>query len=133
MKLFYTLIFFVCVTEVFTIDAFTKNCCPAYFHPDGRQQPVCADGSYAETTLCCGRGPCNVVCCNCDIGCIEGPYSKGRVYSPLTAITQSIPASQGVRSYVELGIHTVGDHLDDIKDKTVEVGNTIEDWFKNLG
>lgn len=34
-------------------------------------EPYCCDGTAG--TPCCGYGPCNIFCCNCDGGCREGP------------------------------------------------------------
>ena len=29
----------------------------------------CDDGSVSSIFACCGRGPCNIFCCNCQYGC----------------------------------------------------------------
>ncbi|CAI7572182.1 unnamed protein product [Penicillium pancosmium] len=39
------------------------DCCDAHFDfTDGKW--ICADGTVA--TPCCGKGPCNAFCCDCD-------------------------------------------------------------------
>jgi hypothetical protein len=50
---------------------------------DDRRQ--CADGSVA-VALCCGKGSCNVFCCNCDGGC-KGSRSRGggHIFSEMAA------------------------------------------------
>ncbi|CAG7834732.1 unnamed protein product [Allacma fusca] len=46
---------------------------------------VCADGTYS--TPCCGHGPCNIFCCNCDGGCRRfgtgGRLSPNQTNEPL--------------------------------------------------
>ncbi|XP_017038934.2 protein Diedel-like [Drosophila ficusphila] len=39
---------------------------------------ICADGVALEGSYC-GRGPCNVIGCNCDGGCLTGDWSKSFV------------------------------------------------------
>ena len=43
----------------------SATCCPSNTHTAGHG-PRCEDDS---SLYCCGRGPCNVFCCNCVGGC----------------------------------------------------------------
>ena len=45
------------------IAAANADCCG----PPFGGHMICDDGS--ETSTCCGVGPCNIFCCNCDGGC----------------------------------------------------------------
>ncbi|KAH7398653.1 hypothetical protein DE146DRAFT_782297 [Phaeosphaeria sp. MPI-PUGE-AT-0046c] len=52
-----------------TLVAFVKaDCCT----PDQPFLSYCPDGS--DSTPCCGRGSCNVFCCDCDDGCRTETY-----------------------------------------------------------
>lgn len=36
------------------------------------EMTICGDGEKLKEGLYCGRGPCNILGCNCDGGCIRG-------------------------------------------------------------
>ncbi|CAG9787153.1 unnamed protein product [Diatraea saccharalis] len=62
-----------CILQVaVSWDFISKNCCPP--HDDEHLGRICDDGSRAPLIGCCGNGPCNVACCNCDNGCISGKH-----------------------------------------------------------
>ncbi|CAG7721852.1 unnamed protein product, partial [Allacma fusca] len=54
-------------------------CCPSY-------RGLCQDAT--EGTSCCGYGPCNIFCCNCDGGCRRGS-GRGRLFPNQTDVTFS--------------------------------------------
>ncbi|KAL6957762.1 hypothetical protein U1Q18_049610 [Sarracenia purpurea var. burkii] len=48
------------------------DCCA----PQDAIETICDDGSTGRP--CCGKGTCNVFCCNCDGGCKKSPYGNDR-------------------------------------------------------
>ena len=63
----------VCLFALFLVLQTTpiaSICCPGTVDPTPATR-TCRDGSKVPIFQCCGRGACNVFCCNCDGGCLK--------------------------------------------------------------
>lgn len=62
------------------VDNSRSECCPRESNRCGgglyNLIDFCLDGRVAVFYECCGKGSCNVACCNCDNGCIQGDYNE---------------------------------------------------------
>ena len=56
-----------------TLDPTLGKCCNSWTYP-------CDDKGFGMVWHCCGKGPCNFFCCNCDGGCKKPWYERGRSY-----------------------------------------------------
>lgn len=64
-------LFCLALVAGFALPRSAAACC-------GGQGTVCQDGYKTGQFECCGKGPCNIFCCNCDGGCRE-PKAEGCV------------------------------------------------------
>ena len=55
---------------VFQTTPIASICCPGTVDPVPATR-TCRDGSKVPVFQCCGRGACNVFCCNCAGGCLK--------------------------------------------------------------
>lgn len=66
-KLLFGVLILVFVVTVLMVGETSAVCCQSQ---GGTYSPkTCRDGT--GPTPCCGRGKCNIFCCNCDGGCRE--------------------------------------------------------------
>lgn len=56
----------VVVSVLVQIDQTDAECCSLAING------MCADKIVGAFDFCCGVGSCNIFCCNCDGGCIDG-------------------------------------------------------------
>lgn len=110
-----TLIFNNTLTSgFFLVDYFTKDCCKSEL--DGYDKPICVDHSYAPMIgACCGRGKCNMACCNCDGGCRGKPgetFNFKRIHGSITPNLDFFGPSQAVAgttiNLIEEGAKAIG-------------------------
>ena len=58
---------FILIFSLFFVSSSDAKCCDAECNFQWPYGKFCHDGTLPD--VCCGRGPCNIFCCNCDRGC----------------------------------------------------------------
>ena len=71
---------------IVTLPSFEAACCPGPFQ-QGRFHE-CKDGFKPLYWQCCGKGPCNIFCCNCQ--CRERPGSRSRTVPDMKTDFQDV-------------------------------------------
>jgi len=111
------------------IDKSESACCKAHkFTSDGPR--YCQDGSRLANVggYCCGVGPCNIFCCNCDGGCRRKSKKRSLDQGDDMALTLSY------FKFVDLNLDNRIDYAEVLEFKNISIASTdpIPAWFVEM-